>query len=209
MYSALRRSELCVVDWTGWPANVFFELGVRLAIHPLGAHSIIQSNPPATAQQQLLIEHFRPELYDGETSAGVFKGIVSAHLLRKAEPDPTRSNPTYAIASEYADVAADAAAVPIYRELLESARLMMSDESAGMSAVLYPRNPKLVKLTEDAIIERLLAAWGYMNSNLAGELANSETRDTFVAICNTLSQLLSERNPDKAREIYESQKRLG
>src|SRR5262249_2795181 len=31
IYSCVRRSALCVADWTDWRPNVFFELGVRLA----------------------------------------------------------------------------------------------------------------------------------------------------------------------------------
>jgi hypothetical protein len=31
IYGYIRRAALCVVDWTGWRPNVFFELGVRIA----------------------------------------------------------------------------------------------------------------------------------------------------------------------------------
>jgi hypothetical protein len=32
IYGFIRRAALCVVDWTDWRANVFFELGVRMAV---------------------------------------------------------------------------------------------------------------------------------------------------------------------------------
>lgn len=32
LYAEIRRDRFCVVDWTGWRFNVFFELGVRLAV---------------------------------------------------------------------------------------------------------------------------------------------------------------------------------
>jgi hypothetical protein len=32
IYSFIRRTELCVVDWTDWRPNIFFDLGVRLAV---------------------------------------------------------------------------------------------------------------------------------------------------------------------------------
>jgi hypothetical protein len=33
LYELTRFVGQCVVDWTGWRANVFFEMGVRLAVH--------------------------------------------------------------------------------------------------------------------------------------------------------------------------------
>lgn len=34
LYGAIRHGSLCLVDWTFWSRNVFFELGVRLAVSP-------------------------------------------------------------------------------------------------------------------------------------------------------------------------------
>jgi hypothetical protein len=36
LYGAIRRTGLCLVDWTLWSPNVFFELGVRLAVSSMG-----------------------------------------------------------------------------------------------------------------------------------------------------------------------------
>lgn len=33
LYAAIRRTDVCVADWTGWRPNVFFEIGVRLAVN--------------------------------------------------------------------------------------------------------------------------------------------------------------------------------
>ena len=35
LYELTRHAGLCVIDWTEWRANVFFELGVRLAVNPI------------------------------------------------------------------------------------------------------------------------------------------------------------------------------
>lgn len=48
LYAAIRESNLCLVDWTGWRANVFFELGVRLAVHEIDPVQMICSNKPRT-----------------------------------------------------------------------------------------------------------------------------------------------------------------
>jgi hypothetical protein len=35
LLQAIRWTDLCVIDWTGWRANVFFEFGIRLAANKL------------------------------------------------------------------------------------------------------------------------------------------------------------------------------
>ena len=42
LYEQVRWSSWCVVDWTEWRPNVFFELGVRLACSERDPLSIIQ-----------------------------------------------------------------------------------------------------------------------------------------------------------------------
>lgn len=41
LFEAIRRSDFCVIDWTGWRSNVFFEFGVRLATNELDPVCII------------------------------------------------------------------------------------------------------------------------------------------------------------------------
>lgn len=55
LYSAIRRRDLCVVDWTNWSANVFYELGVRLAINRFSTVSILagEVNDPAVKGSRL------------------------------------------------------------------------------------------------------------------------------------------------------------
>ncbi|MEZ6031013.1 MAG: hypothetical protein R3C46_14875 [Hyphomonadaceae bacterium] len=38
IYEMTRFAERCLVDWTGWRPNVFFELGVRLAVNQNSSH---------------------------------------------------------------------------------------------------------------------------------------------------------------------------
>jgi hypothetical protein len=42
LYEAIRLTSMCIVDWTDWQPNVFFELGVRLAVSEIGAVCIIE-----------------------------------------------------------------------------------------------------------------------------------------------------------------------
>jgi hypothetical protein len=49
-YEAVRRTQMCIADWTNLRPNLFFELGVRLACNPLGAvHVIADGNVGRTA----------------------------------------------------------------------------------------------------------------------------------------------------------------
>ena len=55
LYSAIRRTVLCLVDWSFWSPNVFFELGVRLAVSNFGPICLLASDaleaPPELEQR--------------------------------------------------------------------------------------------------------------------------------------------------------------
>ena len=44
LYSAIRRTVLCLVDWSFWSPNVFFEFGVRLAVSNFGPICLLASD---------------------------------------------------------------------------------------------------------------------------------------------------------------------
>jgi hypothetical protein len=47
VYAAIQKSELCLVDWTGWRPNVFFELGVRIAVNEIDpVQTFCEEAPP-------------------------------------------------------------------------------------------------------------------------------------------------------------------
>jgi hypothetical protein len=45
LFDAIRRYELCVIDWTQWSSNIFFEFGVRLATNPVAPVCLISDQP--------------------------------------------------------------------------------------------------------------------------------------------------------------------
>jgi thioredoxin reductase len=47
LFDAIRRYEFCLVDWTQWSSNLFFEFGVRLAASPLAPVCYISDHPKA------------------------------------------------------------------------------------------------------------------------------------------------------------------
>jgi hypothetical protein len=72
LYENIRLARTCLVDWTHWRANVFFELGVRLACSsidpvcmlddPDTTPSIYHDTQPLK-QKEDLIRLFFPAIY--------------------------------------------------------------------------------------------------------------------------------------------------
>jgi hypothetical protein len=72
LYAAIRRTRLCVADWTGWRPNVFFEIGVRLAVSPSEPIHLIcaaqpdgfkKKWPAATGSSEALLRFFKPAMF--------------------------------------------------------------------------------------------------------------------------------------------------
>lgn len=42
IYESIRRMTMCIIDWTEWSPNVFFEMGVRLSVSDSGTICIIE-----------------------------------------------------------------------------------------------------------------------------------------------------------------------
>jgi hypothetical protein len=65
LYELIRFAGQCVVDWSEWRPNVFFEFGVRLAVNPVLPISIIQESDLLNidAGRRRLVDIFRPIPY--------------------------------------------------------------------------------------------------------------------------------------------------
>ena len=69
LYEGIRWSRTCVIDWTDWRPNVFFEFGARLASAPVGPIFLIDAADPAVdtagsaSQRRRLIDLWRPTIY--------------------------------------------------------------------------------------------------------------------------------------------------
>ncbi|GIF25428.1 hypothetical protein BJ973_003705 [Actinoplanes tereljensis] len=70
LYEEIRWASKCVVDWSHWRPNVFFELGVRLGCSDRDPLSIIdvsdQPDSADTSQKSLLVRLLQPVAYDPE-----------------------------------------------------------------------------------------------------------------------------------------------
>jgi hypothetical protein len=87
LYAAIRRSNLCIADWTGWRANVFFEVGVRLAVNefdpvfiyckakPPGWDDTESQWPVDPLEAPTLLKFFDPITFDFSNADGLLEFI--------------------------------------------------------------------------------------------------------------------------------------
>jgi hypothetical protein len=211
IYSEIRRAEFCIIDWSGWPANVFFEFGVRLAVSRFGAECIIDASFPALpgssfskTQTALLINLFRPQQYErGVIGYPPFDKVLKQHLA--AVSKSALPTPTYEVASASADIKSDAASVPVYRELLELSNVLGSNDSVGISGLIYPANKKLLKQSEAAVADRLLAAWAFMDTfTLDALMTDPEANEIYLSLCRLVAPIIKDKYPVKAKKMLQT-----
>ena len=84
LYAAIRHRELCVIDWSEWRGNVFFELGTRLASHPTVPLNILDEKPSESIEsRQKLVELLSPAIYERAEDLPRFIQIVENYVAEK------------------------------------------------------------------------------------------------------------------------------
>lgn len=166
IYEEIRRAQSCVVDLTGWPSAVLFELGVRLAVspHPVGclleegAADAKDAEAQCRRLQELLVPPEHRYRVGDEHDPLEQQAFARVYGVRAQLPAAgIASGQVYAWVSEELEVGAEPASRPVYRELLDSARLFA--KGAGHKVVgLYPSNTALVRREHEAHYERVVAA---------------------------------------------------
>jgi Caspase domain len=131
LYEAIRRHNFCIVDWSGLRANVFFELGIRLAVREEGAVNIAAKGRPldqGLKQVEHLSRLFKPILYDHddfENKSRSVKEILGRREERWAKQLNAR---IYREVAEAVEPEARAAIVKLREELSARAKLSFIDD---------------------------------------------------------------------------------
>lgn len=207
IYGFIRRASLCVVDWTGWRPNVFFEFGVRLAASREHAACIAQEgnremcreltatpgrapdDKTARARAARLrlggeaaedagvvaaVDRLKVIAPQGHRLFGLFNcleyplfetGEFFSPVFQPAEPashDDEKSPATRLVReviAAFIDVRAEPVAMPIHRQMLESALQFCRDDAEGISGILFPENPALRTMADESVKSRMIAAW--------------------------------------------------
>lgn len=183
LYEGIRWARTCVVDWTGWRANVFFEFGVRLACADLDSVVLIEraaheaaADPKALAQMQLMVALWTPTVYetvpadpvaDDEAIAAAL-GVHDA-IVRQQPPAVAESalphNATFHTCRDHFDWKQEHITIEphdLLRFTIESP-FGKDPQAGGRSPLLYSANPGYSKDLDHSIKERWIAAWCYLS----------------------------------------------
>ncbi|HEY0553291.1 MAG TPA: hypothetical protein VGG20_03440, partial [Thermoanaerobaculia bacterium] len=174
LYAAIRRDRLCVADWTAARANVFFEIGVRLAVSANDPVFVLcEEQPEGWIDDDKSRWPKAPDPWLGtlEHLFGVtrFSSQDSEALntrLREYESAPAQCllsrGRTYAVVSEAIDRTQEPGGQPIESWLLSQAELLAGPAvEEGDVPVLY--GEILKEQVRRAAAEHTLAAWYYLD----------------------------------------------
>ncbi len=212
LYEAIRLTSMCIIDWSEWRSNVFFELGVRLSsniINPvciIDKSSNIQEHTHTKYQIEKLFEMFDPIIYDAPSKgrASTARDRSYKDMIERYNTKP--SNIIYEVVSKNFDIKADTNSLPIYRELIKDADLLLPEEqdSIGVSSILYPSNEDLEQSSKRNAIHKRLAAWYFMTNYYKSELETSlELREEYVKLGDSISSTLIDSDDEKDQLIAE------
>jgi tetratricopeptide (TPR) repeat protein len=200
VYEAIRRMQSCLIDLTGWSANVLFELGVRLAATGLRTVCILERG---------WAQGVRPG-WDAQCRALAAMLVTVDFTYAAAQPwerqkafsnaygvDAMGSVPRvldgrlHDLVERALDVESEPAARPVFLELQDQAAMFSRDPGAGGRSKpvgLFPGNAALVQREEDAEFERLFAAWLYVSNRCPPRenLADPVIRNAAHAVITTL-----------------------
>ncbi len=177
LYAEIRRSDLCVADWTGWRTNVLFEFGVRLASNPLGAIAVLCRTaelavPEEGVQHRALCSLFAPFEYsvDDDGSDKLTAELKRRVAIVSKAPDATEvvlgarvtDSHTFRTVQGAIDHGQEPWAISVAERLTRSAELLL-----GKDMRQYPDSPVLFgevgeELARRSGLEHLIAAWYYI-----------------------------------------------
>jgi hypothetical protein len=210
LYEQMRWSSWCLVDWTEWRPNVFFELGVRLACSERDPMCIIQrsyaeDNRSASdaksgrlEQRDLLLKLLDPVVYDPEDPR---KGLEDALGSWPSPPLPGRPKPSSALPpAATAQVAQasfewqrDPILTPPHIEQRRAAELVVAadQEQDPQRLVLFAENEDFNAELQAAVQEKWIASWLYLRHvSAADDGSLHEDNPELVTVASLVNQVL-------------------
>ncbi|HEY4593434.1 MAG TPA: hypothetical protein VIJ61_13550, partial [Thermoanaerobaculia bacterium] len=179
LYAAIRRAQLCVADWTGWRPNVFFEVGVRLAVNELDPVFIFcKKRPPGWEEKPKVSEwparddphaealkaFFNPVLFSFEEDHAPIRERIRKHLppqeLYGSKLSPGR---TFKVICESIPQELEPGGKRVEEMLLGEATRIAGPAvpEEGGFPLLYSET--LADQARRSSVEMLLAAWHYLD----------------------------------------------
>jgi hypothetical protein len=181
LYEQIRWTTTCVVDWSHWRSNVFFELGVRLACSKIEPVCLLEASDatPQLAQMTKLSLLLGPTRYALADVRPALQQALKVHEQHKALNDgdeiPPRAetripfNGTYQASLAAFEFTQERVTMP--HDLLRfsnEAMLGKDRQRTGETPVLFSANPKFNAALSRSARERWIAAWLYLCNRYPG-----------------------------------------
>lgn len=175
LYEQIRRAPYCIVDLTGFRANVLLELGVRLAVSPDGADCLLDGGAPLPAESGYLetqIENLKARLNPLEYRVNGAIEPFSKFAERRSAAERVKPPPTpwFDAITRWIEPGVEIPTLRPDEELRAAARLFAPEEKTrlGSSNVLFP-SISLQKQAARAAFDRRLCAWLYLEGRYGVE----------------------------------------
>ena len=205
LYEGIRWAGTCVADWTGWRANVFFELGVRIGCADIGPINLIEraaaeaaNASGALTQQRLLMALLRPTAYlDADEDDAVETALLVHDAIVKQRPpalvagqlphDATFRTCRDCFEWKLEHITAEP------HELLRSsieAPFGKDPQAGGRSPILFSANADYRKELDHSVKERWIAAWYYLSNRFPKDYWSKDRalRAELRRLCNDVLQ---------------------
>jgi len=212
LYALIRFTELCIADWTGWRPNVFFELGVRLAVAGTDPISILcdlgaadSSTASATGTEIQVRPEFANRLVEFFGATRFQLDHVDPlrqrfrHFIERREVHcPSLLMPrlpaarTYEVVMEAIDHKGEPGGLPIDQHMEEYARsLVRAFVAEGGDIVPLLFADVLAPQAKERALESLLAIWFYLEGRhqLVGKKRRGGLNDEETALWKQMEQL--------------------
>jgi hypothetical protein len=178
LYDAIRRSSLCIIDWTEWRPSVFFEFGVRLASSNVDPICVIEKNelsPAESRGQEALRQLFSLIHYDVSTISTLskqigdqYRGFLDDWTFGRATA-PGNGQTYRAVVEAFDCEHGEPLFRPPHVELCASAQNLLGDPQSGYHPLLYFENSEIRERSRAAARERMVAAWFYLTGRYTDE----------------------------------------
>lgn len=226
LYEHIRWTKNCIIDWSEWPANVFYELGVRLSSSPISPANIINTadrkNDGPLTQKDMLLRLFDPFDYDMGNDQFVSDNMESYFDYTEGNESPEANKINFGrlghenifqIAETHFDwTQENITNFPHVNIRNQVEREFGKDrQGAGKYNVLFSSNESFKKEIQNQIREYWLCAWFYLYNRYpeAEFEANESRRMELLSIgASVLEALDKDEFIELKKKIYDITKRL-
>jgi hypothetical protein len=210
LYEQTRWSSRCLIDWTEWRPNVFFELGVRLACcqhdalciiqrHSLTASSGAGSRSSELQQRALLSRLLNPVEYDPTNPGQALRSALESWpstLPARDDTAPSRSALPQAATFEVAQASflwqQDAMLTPPHIEQRAGAERILGKDQERLPErlVLFADNEHFDARLTNAVRERWIAAWLYLQHLSTADTCPEDIRAELTRVSRLVQRAL-------------------